>query len=95
MQTFWQETGIPVALDETVDEHLAGLAPHQEPSLPASREAGVSVLVVKPAVVGGFERVGHIARWAHARDMQVGRPTREVHTATTVHHLQWTISGQL
>ena len=94
MQTFWQETGIPVALDETVDEHLAGLAPRQEPSLPASREAGVSVLVVKPAVVGGFERVGHIARWAHARGMQVGQPrTWDVFAATTVGHVQWTGLG--
>jgi len=34
---------------------------------------GVAALVVKPAVVGGFEAALRIVRWAHARQLQARR----------------------
>ncbi len=50
---------------------VAGLVgPGAEPGEELLMRGGVAALVVKPAVVGGFERALGIARWAHARQTQ-------------------------
>lgn len=50
---------------------VAGLVgPGAGPAL--LRGTGVSVLVVKPAVVGGAEATLRLAAWAHAQGLQVG-----------------------
>lgn len=58
---FCEETGLPVALDETINSirknHLKVLAKHTHPMIVA--------FVIKPSVVGGFENAALLARWAH------------------------------
>ncbi|KAJ0242827.1 2-oxoglutarate decarboxylase/hydro-lyase/magnesium ion-binding protein [Hirschfeldia incana] len=58
---FCEESGLPVALDETLDDikecPLRMLAKYTHP--------GVVAVVIKPSVVGGFENAALIARWAH------------------------------
>eukprot|EP00850_Spirogloea_muscicola_P023297 SM000345S12838 [mRNA] locus=s345:73550:85963:+ [translate_table: standard] len=56
---FWDVAGIPVALDESVDEGLFG------PALGVLR--GVTALVIKPGRVGGFEQAAMLARQAVSR----------------------------
>ncbi|WCJ35750.1 2-succinyl-5-enolpyruvyl-6-hydroxy-3-cyclohexene-1-carboxylate synthase [Euphorbia peplus] len=56
-----EESGLPVALDETVNK-VAGdpldmLAKYSHP--------GIVAVVIKPSVIGGFERAALIAKWAH------------------------------
>lgn len=66
-------------MDESLDDILrdeSAAAPPAYPSMPARLRAllhgqGIKALVVKPAVVGGFERSMMIARWAHAAGVQV------------------------
>uniref|UniRef100_A0A1J3CVU3 Protein PHYLLO, chloroplastic n=1 Tax=Noccaea caerulescens TaxID=107243 RepID=A0A1J3CVU3_NOCCA len=57
---FHEETGLPVALDETLDDFeecpLRMLSKYTHP--------GVVAVVIKPSVVGGFENAAKIARWA-------------------------------
>ncbi|XP_009127684.1 protein PHYLLO, chloroplastic isoform X1 [Brassica rapa] len=57
---FCEESGLPVALDETLDDFkecpLRMLAKYTHP--------GVVAVVIKPSVVGGFEIAALIARWA-------------------------------
>lgn len=57
---FCEETGLPAALDETIDNfqesHLKMLAKYTHP--------GIVAVVIKPSVVGGFEKAALIARWA-------------------------------
>ncbi|CAA7053570.1 unnamed protein product [Microthlaspi erraticum] len=57
---FHEETGLPVALDETLDDFeecpLRMLSKYTHP--------GVVAVVLKPSVVGGFENAAKIARWA-------------------------------
>ncbi|PHT48075.1 Protein PHYLLO, chloroplastic [Capsicum baccatum] len=58
---FCEETGLPVALDETINSirknHLIVLAKYTHPMIVA--------FVIKPSVVGGFENAALLARWAH------------------------------
>ncbi|XP_049363348.1 protein PHYLLO, chloroplastic isoform X2 [Solanum verrucosum] len=58
---FCEETGLPVALDETINSirknHLKVLAKYNHPMIVA--------FVIKPSVVGGFENAALLARWAH------------------------------
>ncbi|KAJ8564701.1 hypothetical protein K7X08_001161 [Anisodus acutangulus] len=58
---FCEETGLPVALDETINSirknHLKVLAKYTHPMIVA--------FVIKPSVVGGFENAALLARWAH------------------------------
>ncbi len=70
---FSRATGIPVALDESLDDSLQDHAAVSLRSLlpEASAAAGVAAVVVKPAVVGGFEAASLIADWARARGIQV------------------------
>ncbi|XP_039036473.1 protein PHYLLO, chloroplastic-like [Hibiscus syriacus] len=57
---FCEESGLPVALDETIDNSpenpLNMLVKYNHP--------GIVALVIKPTVIGGFERAAIIARWA-------------------------------
>ncbi|XP_004237229.1 protein PHYLLO, chloroplastic isoform X1 [Solanum lycopersicum] len=58
---FCEETGLPVALDETINSirknHLNVLVKYNHPMIVA--------FVIKPSVVGGFENAALLARWAH------------------------------
>ncbi|KAE8667675.1 Menaquinone biosynthesis protein, putative isoform 2 [Hibiscus syriacus] len=57
---FCEESGLPMALDETIDKcpenPLNMLVKYNHP--------GIVALVIKPTVIGGFERAAIIARWA-------------------------------
>ncbi|XP_024934015.3 protein PHYLLO, chloroplastic isoform X2 [Ziziphus jujuba] len=57
---FCEESGLPVALDETIDSiqenPLDMLAKYKHP--------GIVAIVIKPSVVGGFENAAMIAQWA-------------------------------
>ncbi|KAI9091952.1 hypothetical protein K1719_027887 [Acacia pycnantha] len=57
---FCEESGLPVALDETIDHvhenHLEKLVKFSHPRIVA--------IVIKPSVVGGFENAALIAQWA-------------------------------
>ncbi|KAL6350620.1 hypothetical protein AAG906_022330 [Vitis piasezkii] len=57
---FCEETGLPVALDETMDK--IGETPLQK--LAKFSHSGIVAVVIKPSVVGGFENAALIARWA-------------------------------
>ncbi|OIV93706.1 hypothetical protein TanjilG_16557 [Lupinus angustifolius] len=58
---FCEESGLPVALDETVDKiqenPLEKLAKFTHP--------GIVAVVIKPSAIGGFENAALIAQWAH------------------------------
>ncbi|PIA57589.1 hypothetical protein AQUCO_00600361v1 [Aquilegia coerulea] len=61
---FHEETGLPLALDETIDsiqeDPLGRLARFIHP--------GIVAVVIKPSVVGGFENATLIAKWAQKHD---------------------------
>ncbi|XP_017218695.1 protein PHYLLO, chloroplastic isoform X10 [Daucus carota subsp. sativus] len=57
---FCEETGLPVALDETID-NIQG---NPLKTLEKFSHAGIVAIVIKPSVVGGFENAALIARWA-------------------------------
>ncbi|XP_048503546.1 protein PHYLLO, chloroplastic isoform X4 [Beta vulgaris subsp. vulgaris] len=58
---FCQETGLPIALDETIDK-IQGNVPD---SLARFTHPGIVALVLKPSVLGGFENAAEIAWWAN------------------------------
>nr|XP_024385455.1 protein PHYLLO, chloroplastic-like isoform X2 [Physcomitrium patens] len=62
---FCKESGIPVALDESVDEDTST----SYEMLERIASDGVVAVVIKPGRVGGFERAVSIAEWAHSRGM--------------------------
>ncbi|KAK2976386.1 hypothetical protein RJ640_008096 [Escallonia rubra] len=57
---FCEETGLPVAIDETIDNFQENFLE----MLAKFTHAGVVAVVIKPSVVGGFENAALIARWA-------------------------------
>lgn len=57
---FCEETGLPVALDETID----GIQGNPFKTLEKFNHTGIVAIVIKPSVVGGFENAALIARWA-------------------------------
>lgn len=63
---FCKESGIPVALDESVDEDVSA----SFEMLERIASEGVVAVVIKPGRVGGFERAASIAAWAHSRGME-------------------------
>jgi isochorismate synthase / 2-succinyl-5-enolpyruvyl-6-hydroxy-3-cyclohexene-1-carboxylate synthase / 2-succinyl-6-hydroxy-2,4-cyclohexadiene-1-carboxylate synthase / o-succinylbenzoate synthase len=71
LATFVAETGLPVALDESLVE---GLVHTQVLGLRESGAAlpldGVVALVIKPSVIGSLERCCALVRWAHMRGMR-------------------------
>lgn len=85
LPAYFRQTGIPIALDETLDEVFTpeGSLPshHQQSGLTSEDrlvallsdlgEGAVASLVVKPGAVGGFERVLDLHRWAAKHGTQV------------------------
>ncbi|KAM3241842.1 hypothetical protein ACQJBY_054524 [Aegilops geniculata] len=61
---FCENSGLPVALDESIDNLKGG--PIQK--LHQFVHPGIVAVVIKPSVVGGFENAAHIAKWAHMHD---------------------------
>ncbi|XP_024988553.1 protein PHYLLO, chloroplastic [Cynara cardunculus var. scolymus] len=57
---FCEESGLPVALDETIDN----LQENPLEILARFSHNGVVAVVIKPSFVGGFEKAAFIARWA-------------------------------
>ncbi|KAK9162430.1 hypothetical protein Syun_003332 [Stephania yunnanensis] len=64
---FCNETGLPVALDETLN-HIHG---NPLNILKTFAHMGIVALVVKPSVVGGFENAAIIAKWAQIQEKMV------------------------
>lgn len=72
LPAYFSQTGIPIGLDETLDEAFA--AQHQDSELTVEGrlarlvcelgEGAVGSLVVKPGAIGGFERGLDLHRWA-------------------------------
>ncbi|KAK6931406.1 Thiamine pyrophosphate enzyme, C-terminal TPP-binding [Dillenia turbinata] len=60
---FSEETGLPVALDETIDNFQGNLLE----SLGKFAHTSVVAVVIKPSVVGGFETAAMIAKWAQQK----------------------------
>ena len=82
LASFAEQTQISVALDETLDELFAGqgiaassASLEHRPvlhSFVSQLPAGaVAALVVKPGMIGGFERAVQLQQWASAQDIQV------------------------
>uniref|UniRef100_A0A0E0K1L6 Mandelate racemase/muconate lactonizing enzyme C-terminal domain-containing protein n=1 Tax=Oryza punctata TaxID=4537 RepID=A0A0E0K1L6_ORYPU len=61
---FCENSGLPVALDETIDNLTGDVIP----KLHQFSHPGIVALVIKPSVVGGFETAAYIAKWAHMHD---------------------------
>lgn len=61
---YCEESGLPVALDESIESceenPLNTLVKYSHP--------GIVALVIKPTVIGGFEKAAHIARWAQMHE---------------------------
>ncbi|XP_057963060.1 protein PHYLLO, chloroplastic isoform X2 [Malania oleifera] len=64
---FCEETGLPVALDETID----CIKDHPLKTLAKFTHPRVVAVVIKPSVVGGFENASLIARWAQQQRKMV------------------------
>ncbi|KAK9676085.1 hypothetical protein RND81_11G052600 [Saponaria officinalis] len=60
---FCEVTGLPVALDETIDNIQTNIPD----SMAEFTHPGIVALVVKPSVVGGFENASAIAAWARIK----------------------------
>ena len=74
LAAFFHSTQIPVAMDETLDDAIrqAGKLGALPPAvIEVIQAGGLAGLVVKPAVVGGFEQAWEIARWARLRNIEV------------------------
>ena len=84
VQAYYRQTGIPIGLDETLDEvfapqgtmpflHQTGLTAEDRLGLLVSElgQGAVAALVVKPGAVGGFERALDLHRWAEKRGIHV------------------------
>ena len=74
MGAFFAATGIPTALDETLDEAVAAAAA-ASPALGGAAAApllppGCAALVVKPSLLGGLERAAQLVRWAARRGVR-------------------------
>ncbi|XP_022992379.1 protein PHYLLO, chloroplastic isoform X2 [Cucurbita maxima] len=57
---FCKESGLPVALDETID----GIQDNPVKELAKYVHPGIVAIVIKPSVIGGFENAALVARWA-------------------------------
>ncbi|CAM6124850.1 unnamed protein product [Calypogeia fissa] len=64
---FCHETGLAVALDESLDEDTVDI----EKKLQMYACQGVVAVVIKPGRVGGFEKSWQIAQWAQMQGMAV------------------------
>ncbi|KAF8653016.1 hypothetical protein HU200_062451 [Digitaria exilis] len=61
---FCDKTGLPVALDETIDNLKGNIIAKLQQFV----HPGIVALVIKPSVIGGFENAVHIAKWAQMHD---------------------------
>ncbi|KAJ4961763.1 hypothetical protein NE237_021673 [Protea cynaroides] len=61
---FCEETGLPAALDETIDSMQEDLLN----KLSVYEHPGIVAVVIKPNVVGGFENAALIAKWSQHHD---------------------------
>ncbi|GFP95293.1 protein phyllo chloroplastic [Phtheirospermum japonicum] len=59
---FCEEMVLPVALDETINS-IGDKNPLEV--LQKYSHSGVAAVVIKPGVIGGFEKAAFVARWAH------------------------------
>ncbi|CAH9131214.1 unnamed protein product [Cuscuta epithymum] len=57
---FYEATGLPVALDETINTDRE----NQFELLSKYTHPGIVAFVIKPSVIGGFENAALVARWA-------------------------------
>ncbi|KAL0380681.1 UNVERIFIED_CONTAM: protein PHYLLO, chloroplastic [Sesamum angustifolium] len=57
---FCEETGLAVALDETINS----IRENHLQVLQKFNHSGVAAVVIKPSVIGGFENAAQVARWA-------------------------------
>lgn len=85
LAAFFGQTGVPVALDETLDEAFAGQGIFKAASMesPEGRlhtlisqlgKGAIAGLVVKPGAIGGFERTLALSRWATMHGIRVSSP---------------------
>ncbi|KAJ3679628.1 hypothetical protein LUZ60_017639 [Juncus effusus] len=58
---FCEESGLPVALDETIDAIKEDFINHLQEYV----HLGIVAIVIKPSRVGGFDNAALIANWAH------------------------------
>ncbi|KAL2582256.1 hypothetical protein AAZV13_15G229700 [Glycine max] len=58
---FCEESGLPIALDETIDN----IQENPMEKLAKFTHPAIAAVVIKPSVVGGFENAALIAQWAH------------------------------
>ncbi|KAL6634634.1 hypothetical protein ACP70R_027305 [Stipagrostis hirtigluma subsp. patula] len=61
---FCEMSGLPVALDETIDNLKGNVIT----KLHQFVHPGIVALVIKPSVIGGFENAAHVAKWAQMHD---------------------------
>ncbi|KAK8925900.1 hypothetical protein KSP39_PZI018177 [Platanthera zijinensis] len=61
---FCEETGLPVALDETIDDATEEALHKLEKFV----HPGIVAVVIKPSMVGGFENAALIAKWAQLHE---------------------------
>ncbi|KAI5055725.1 hypothetical protein GOP47_0029246 [Adiantum capillus-veneris] len=59
---FCNETGFPVAIDESLDKNTENVSE-------AFSHLGLAAAIIKPSSVGGFERAALIAKWAQKKGM--------------------------
>ncbi|GJS28674.1 protein PHYLLO, chloroplastic isoform X1 [Tanacetum coccineum] len=64
MIKFCEESGVPVALDETDDN----LQENPLQTLARFTHNGIVVVVIKPSFVGGFEKAAFNCKWAHQQE---------------------------
>lgn len=82
LAAYFSQAGVPIGLDETLDEAFA--AQHDDTALTLEGrldqllselgEGAVAALVVKPGAIGGFERALDLHGWAAKRGMHVSVP---------------------
>ena len=79
LDSFVAEAGIPVALDESIDEGLVactalqrGAQRHSASGAPVAQVslAGVVAFVIKPSVIGSLGSTCELLRWAAAREIR-------------------------
>lgn len=79
LAAFFDQTHVPLALDETLDKALSGRGPQTSKSgesrlqqhISGLSKGAVAALVMKPGVIGGFERAACLSQWAASHGIQV------------------------
>ena len=72
LATFFERTGVPVALDETLDENLhRGAAALEDAVGKLLGAGGLAAVVAKPSALGGPEATMQLVHWARRHGVQV------------------------